>query len=266
MNDTHGKTALITGASSGIGEEFARQLHRRGIDVVLVARRIERLQRLADDLNGARPQSARVIRCDLSSAEIHEVEDFLENHRIDLLVCNAGKGSFGRFENLNREGEEELVLLNVLAPLRLMHAVIPQMKKRRSGAIVSVSSIAAFQPLPYMSTYAATKAFNFSHAMGLRYELAEFGIQVIALCPGPVETEFGGVARVPGEWTGIFRDSVEDVVAATLRSLDRKRSWVTPCLRSKILCLLSRLTPVELSARAARYSLRGALRFIEVKK
>lgn len=265
-SDNQKKYALITGASSGIGQEFARQIHRRGLDVVLVARRLERLREIEGECNRQRPDSARVIQCDLSTSQTHEVEDFIESHQIDMLVCNAGKGSFGRFESLTREGEEEMVMLNVLAPMRLMHAVIPQMKKRRAGAIISVSSIAGFQPLPYMSTYAATKAFNFSQALGLRYELAEFGIAVMALCPGPVETEFGGVARVPGEWSGIFRDSTEDVVGAALRALDRRAAWITPCLRSKFLCLLSRIIPVEISTRAARYSLRGALRHVEEKK
>ena len=258
--------AVITGASSGIGEEFARQLHAQGATVILVARRLERLEALATAFNQVRLGSAQALRCDLASAELSRLEQYLETNHVDLLLCNAGKGSFGRFEKLSRDGEEELVRLNAIAPLRLMHAVIPQMKARRSGTIISVASIAGFQPLPYMSTYAATKSFNLIHLIGLRHELREFGITLHCLCPGPTETEFGGVARVPGEWTGGHRDDVSEVVRDSLRALARKRAWITPGLRSKALCLLSRLVPMDWSTRAARYTLSGALKVSEEKK
>lgn len=258
--------AVITGASSGIGEEFARQLHEQGATVVLVARRLERLEALAATFNQARPNSARVFRCDLASQEISLLEQYLQTNRVDLLLCNAGKGSFGRFEKLSRDGEEELVRLNAIAPLRLMHAVVPQMKERRRGTIISVASIAGFQPLPYMSTYAATKSFNLVHLIGLRHELKEFGITLHCLCPGPTETEFGGVARVPGEWTGGHRDSVTQVVRDCLRAVSRKQAWVTPGIRSKALCLLSRVIPMDWSTRVARYTLTGALKVSEDKK
>lgn len=257
------KTALVTGASSGIGEEFARQLHHQGMNIILVARRAAKLEQICQDLNHVRSDSAQIFVCDLSTDDLQCLEKFVAENHIDILVSNAGRGSFGRFETIDRDAEEEMVRLNLIAPLRIMHAVIPQMKKRRAGAILSVASIAAFQPLPYMSTYAATKSFNLIHSQGLRFELAEFGIRVLAVCPGPTETEFAGVARVPGEWTGIYRDSVSQVVSESLRALEKNQGWITPCLRSKVLCLLSRITPIAISTALARRSLRGALAFVE---
>lgn len=262
MNHYLNKVALITGASSGIGAEFARQLHTRGARVILVARRQERLTEMAQQFNAERSASAEVLVTDLLGEGTSNLERYLENHEIDILVSNAGKGSFGRFETLDRNQEEDLVRLNLIVPLRLMHAVIPQMKRRRSGAILSVSSIAAFQPLPYMSTYAATKAFNLNHALGLRHELAEFGISVVALCPGPTATEYHTVAGIPDEWSASYHDSVVKVVTGALRALDTNQAWITPGLRSRLLSFFARLLPLDFTTAISRRILSGALKHI----
>ncbi len=242
-----GKTVLITGASSGIGYEFAKALHLRGCKIVAVARRADKLSALKELLEKERGDSVEVIVADISSSEIIKVINYIESHTVDILINNAGRGSFGEFEEIPIESEEEMVSLNVLAPMKLTHAAIPQMKQRREGALIAVSSIAAFQPLPFMATYAATKAFNFSHALGLRFELAPFNIRVLSVNPGPVETEFAGVARIPGMVTGGPRDSAIHVVEESLRALERDNNYVVPCLRAKLMWLMVMILPRSLS-------------------
>lgn len=255
-----GSFAFISGASGGIGLEFARQLHRLGVSVALCARREEPMQRAVAELNSLRTGSASYLVADLTRDEgISKAVQFIRAHRIDVLVNNAGRGSFGEFEELPLEEELNLVQLNIVATLRLAHAAIPQMKARGTGALVSVSSIAAFQPLPFMATYAATKAFNFSHSLALRRELAPFGVRVLTVCPGPTETEFFGVARVPGTVTGGRRDRVEDVVAQSIRALRANRPYVVTGLRSKMLALASRISPLEISTWAVRKMLESPL-------
>lgn len=262
-----GQTALITGASSGIGAGYAVALHRRGAKVVLVARRETQLRSIADTLNAQRPDSASVVVADLGRREgsasvwgVFELAEYIRKHRVDMLVNNAGRGSFGYFADQRIEDEVQMVELNVLAPIMLTSAVLPQMKERRAGAIVHVSSIAAFQPLPYMTTYAATKVFNYFFSMGLRYEARSFGIRVLAVCPGPTATEFGGVARVPGTVTGMFRDTVADVVEESLSSLARDRARVVTGWRSKFMALSSSVFPAPFTAAIVARLLAGVLR------
>jgi short-subunit dehydrogenase len=254
------QTALITGASAGIGAEFARQLHAEGARVVLVARRGERLNESAAIFNRARPGSAVALQADLAAQDgVRLVADYISANQIDILVNNAGRGSFGEFDELDVDGELGIVALNVIATVHLAHAVIPQMKARKRGAIVSISSIAGFQPLPFMATYAATKAFNLSHSMGLKYELEHCGVRVLTVCPGPVDTEFAGVARIPGGYTGTSRDSAESVVRESLRALKRNALFVVPGWRAKPLYYFMRITPRRLANRMVAAILRGAL-------
>ena len=251
----NGANVLITGASAGIGAEFARQFHALGSQLVLVARRKDKLQLLVEHFNSSRPSSARALAADLStpgsaiqpSGSLLEVEQFIRSNSLDILINNAGFGSFGEFDELQCQREIEMVMLNVVAPLRLAHAALPQMKGRRSGAIVTVSSVAAFQPIPYMATYSATKSFNFCHSMALRYELGSYGVRCLAVCPGPTATEFGGVARVPGSITGIHRDDVSAVVRESIKALQNNQAFVVPCLRSRVMSLFSRLLPFALT-------------------
>jgi len=250
-----GKTALITGASAGIGAEFARQLHLAGADVILVARRKEKLQVFCDSLNAIRPNSAKAIVADLTQDQssnsetfgLKELCHFIESTPIDILINNAGIGSFGYFDVLPLDRELEMIKLNIVATTVLAHSCIAGMKKRKTGAIINLSSIAGFQPLPYMSTYAATKVFNLFQARALRQELNDFNIRVLAVCPGPTETEFFGVARVPGTMTGTRRDDVKDVVSESLLALEKDKAVAVTCFRSKLMAFGSRLVPTALS-------------------
>jgi short-subunit dehydrogenase len=255
-----GARVLITGASSGIGLEFARQLHSRGANVVLLARRKALLEKYCAEFNAQRPDSAIALPADLTCSDgLSAVLRYIGETRIDILINNAGRGSFGYFHSSNISEEIALVKLNIEAPLRLTRVVLEQMKDRKSGAIVSVSSIAGIQPLPYMATYGATKAFELFHSMALRQELKEFGVRVVTVCPGPTETEFFGVARVPGTATGGRRDPVETVVSQSLRALVKNRPLVVTGFRSKLMALGSRLAPKELSSWAVKKMLHSAL-------
>lgn len=259
--ELRGSHALITGASAGLGAEFARQLHKLGVSVTLVARRSVELQVVCNELNAVLPGSADCIAADLTETSgMQKVLDHIRGRRVDVLINNAGRGSFGYFESLDIDDEIKEVTLNISATLRLAHAVIPQMKARRTGAIVSISSIAAFQPLPYMATYAGTKAFNLFHSMALRHELSEFGVRVITICPGPTETEFSGVARIPGTPTGMRRDRPEDVVAQSIRALRSNRAFIVTGIRSKIMSFGSRYVPKEISTWLTKKMLASTLR------
>lgn len=256
-----GKVALITGGSAGIGAEFARQLHARGCDVWLIARRAENLEALATELNTVRPGSATFDTVDLSkrNGELDRLLELIPARTVDILINNAGRGSFGYLDTIEREIEAELIATNVLASTLIVHAVIPQMKTRRAGAILSVSSVAGFQPLPYMATYSGSKAFNIVQALALRHELRPFGIRVVALCPGPTETEFAGVARIEGHITGSRRDSVEFVVQEAIAALEKDRPFIVPGVRSALMSLGSRLFPRDFTTWVCEKMLRGAL-------
>lgn len=245
------KIVLITGASSGIGREFAVQFSKFVKEVIILARREDRLHELESELNCA----SRILVADLKLSEknethlgLKEVTEFIKNNQIDILVNNAGLGSFGYFEKLEKNQELSIIDVNVRATTELAHSVIPQMKARRSGAIISVASIASFQPIPLMATYAASKAFNYIQGQALRAELKDFGVRVVNLCPGPVETEFGGVARVPGTATGGSRISVQKVVSDTLQALQKNRPFVIPGISAKFLALISSIFPKFISA------------------
>ena len=185
------EVALVTGASSGIGEEFARALSRRGYELVLVARREDRLRALADEL----PGEAHVVACDLAvdADSVAEQVDAL-GLSVDLLVNNAGYGTYGRFLDQDPEREALEVRLNCEAVVRLTHAFLPGMVSRGRGGVITVASTAGMQPLPYEAVYAATKAFARSFSDGLHTELRGTGVRVLAVNPGPVPTEWQEVA------------------------------------------------------------------------
>jgi short-subunit dehydrogenase len=221
-----GETALITGASAGIGEEFARQLAARGYDLILVARRKDRLEQLAEQL----PTEATVIECDLV-AEAEELPAEVERRQlqVDLLVNNAGFGLRGHFTELDPKREAEMVRVNCEAVVALTHAFVPAMVERGKGGVITVASTAGMQPLPYEVTYGASKAFAISFMEALWMELRGTGVTITVVNPGPVKTEWQGVAGYddntpipPGMITA------ERCVNDALRAYDRKkRSVVT---------------------------------------
>jgi hypothetical protein len=221
-----GETALITGASAGIGEEFARQLAGRGYDLILVARRRDRLERLAEQV----PTTAHVVDCDLVSDAASlpgKVEQLGVD--VDLLVNNAGFGLRGRFLELDPAREAEMVRVNCEAVITLTHAFVPGMVKRRRGGVITVASTAGMQPLPYEATYGASKAFAISFMEALWMELRGTGVKLTVVNPGPVKTEWQSVAGYD-ENTPIPPGmiSAERCVADALRAYDNdKRSTVT---------------------------------------
>ena len=194
------KVALVTGASAGLGVEFARQLSKRGQRLVLAARRKERLEELARELG-----NARAVAIDLSKANaaLKLMDDLTANgETVDLLVNNAGFGLIGQFAELDAKRERQMIDLNAGVLTDLCRAVAPDMIERRSGGIINVASTAAFQPGPKMAVYFATKAFVLSLTEALHEELKPHGIRVSCLCPGPTRTEFGDVAGFGGN--GLF--------------------------------------------------------------
>jgi short-subunit dehydrogenase len=246
--------ALITGASAGIGQEFARQLARDGYDLVLVARDAARLDELAKELESERGVQAEVLAADLTKDDqITGVEARIAaDPPVDLVINNAGFGTFGAFHELPRDGEDREVRLNVLAVLRLSHAAAAAMVPRGTGAIINVSSLAGVQPIPYNATYAATKAFvtNFSEA--LHEELRGTGVHVEVLCPGFTRTEFQERAGYePSRVPSFAWSTSEDVVTAALDALKKRRAVCVPGTFNKVTNLLSGSTPHAISRRVA---------------
>jgi short-subunit dehydrogenase len=220
------ETALITGASAGIGEEFARQLAGRGYDLILVARRRDRLEQLAEQL----PTTAQAVECDLATDAASlpgKVEELGVD--VDLLVNNAGFGLRGRFLELDAEREAEMVRVNCEAIVTLTHAFLSGMVERSRGGVITVASTAGMQPLPYEATYGASKAFAISFMEALWTELRGTGVKVTVVNPGPVKTEWQGVAGYDDNTPippGMI--SAEQCVTDALRAYDRgKRSTIT---------------------------------------
>ena len=236
------QVALITGASAGLGAEFARQLARRGTPLVLVARREDRLRALADEVG-----NARVVAADLSAHDAAErlVADLdAAGDEVELLINNAGFGQIGRFASLDAKRQREMIDLNVGTLTDLCRVIAPRMIERKSGGILNIASTAAFQPGPNMAVYFATKAYVLSFTEALHEELKPHGVHVSALCPGPTRTEFGDVAGFGGN--GMFdRIAMEApaVVAAGLAGLSRNKAVVVPGAINKIGAASTRFAP-----------------------
>jgi short-subunit dehydrogenase len=228
MIDFKNKTALITGASSGIGKAFGETLAAEGANVILVGRSKGKLDALAAQLRKKRKVTADVIVADLSREKAPDAvfAGVLKlGRRIDILVNNAGFGTYGRFHELATDDDHREIMVNVVAVVRLTHLFLPGMVKRRDGVIMNVASAAAFQPAPFMAVYGASKAFVLSFTEALWAEYRGQGIRVLAVCPGPTETNFFKVAG-NGDATPGRKRTVEDVVATALRGLERRKSYV----------------------------------------
>ena len=229
-------SVLITGASGGIGEEFARQLVNRCHQMILVARREDRLRDLAADLKRQNPDlDILYFVVDLISASDREkfLDMLVDNGaKPDLLINNAGLGDYRKFADSDWEKVDSMLQVNMTALTHLTHRLIPQMRQRGSGAIINVSSLASILPMPSFAVYAATKAYVTSFSEALRLELKGDNIPVMALCPGPVHTEFGSVAmpanakKLPGREMFYVDKSV--VVKQALTGLSRNKARVYP--------------------------------------
>jgi hypothetical protein len=248
------ETALITGASSGIGEAFARRLAALGKNLVVVARRKDRLEELAAELVARHGVQVHIITADLSRPEAAS-SVFAETERLglatDLLVNNAGFSKAGEFTDLPLEIQSDMVRLNVNTLMELTHLYLPAMRQRRRGGVINVASNAAFQPVPYMTVYGATKAFVLSFSEALAEEVCRDGVAVMALCPGATATQFWTVA---GLWEDRLNtmQSADEVVTVALQGLERRRSCVIPGFRNRLVVFLStRLGPRRMVARSA---------------
>ena len=249
------QVALITGASAGLGAEFARQLSKRGHALVLAARRKDRIDALAKELG-----NARAVAIDLS--EPGAAEQLMANveaagEQVETLINNAGFGLIGRFAKRDPERLREMIDLNVGTLTDLCRLVAPGMIERGSGGILNVASTAAFQPGPNMAVYFATKAYVLSFTEALHEELKPHDVRVSCLCPGPTRTEFGEVAGFGG--SGIFdRVAMEapEVVAAGLKGLDKNKAVVVPGLTNKIGAASTRFAPRKVVRKIA-----GAIKY-----
>lgn len=246
-----GKTALVTGASSGIGETFARMLAQRGTDLILVARSEDKLNTLAYELAQQHNVKTHVIVADLSqegAAQTVWAQTQERGLHVDILINNAGFATYGPFETLNNERDHQEVMLNVTAVVDLTHAFLPAMLQRGGGAVINVASTAGFQPLPYMAVYGATKAFVVSFSEALWAEYRTRGVRVLALCPGATDTPFFDVVGTDDGAVG-QKLSPEYVVKVGLDALDAGKSYVISGTQHYLLAQVPRFVPRSLAAR-----------------
>lgn len=248
-----GKTALITGASSGIGESYARTLAALGTHLVLVARSADKLHRLAEEL--ATRQSVKVAVLPEDLARPGAAQRLLDacakrGLQIDALVNNAGFGTYGAFETIAPERDQQLIQLNVAAVCDLAHAFLPAMLARGSGVILNIASTAGFQPAPLFAVYAASKAFVLSFSEALWAEYRGRGVRVLAVCPGPTATGFFDASQSNIGNVAFFSRqlSSDQVVQQSLRALDQRRSYIIIGWLNYLIAHSSRLAPRALVA------------------
>lgn len=254
------KTTLITGASSGIGEAFARALAVRGHNLLLVARSEDKLITLCSELGRLASIHCQHVAIDLSKPDSPSrlfEETQTRELEIDLLINNAGFGSMGEFATLDLERELGMIDLNVRSLVDMTFRFLAPMRERKAGAIINVASTAGFQPVPYMATYAATKAFVLSFSEALWEENRTFGIEVMALCPGVTETGFFEASRMqkPPARTS---QTPEEVVETALRGLKRRKSAIISGWPNRLGVAMGRLTPQRLLLRAIGSVMRGS--------
>ncbi len=248
--------ALVTGASSGLGREFARALASRGHDLIIVARRRDRLERLRDELAGSCGVEVELVVCDLCSDEgLAECRTAIAGRDIAVAVLNAGFGSLGPFADADRDSEDRMVRLNCIAVVDLARALVPGMRARGTGQIIVISSAAAWHPVPFMATYGATKAFELQFARALAEELRGSGVGVLAVCPGPTATEFSqalvGAGQAGGSgWPALVPSvSAADAVARSLAAADAGRTVVAIGKIAHLTRVATRLIPLAWSLR-----------------
>lgn len=260
-----GATALITGASSGIGEAFANILASRGCNLILVARSEDILNEIAGDLHEAHGITVDVMAADLSEAQnrdnIADAVDAL-GRQVDLLINNAGFGTAGAFAKADGMRERQQVDLNVTALTDLSHAFLPGMVERGQGGVINVASTASFQPMPYMAVYAASKAYVRSFSEALHAECQGRGVTVTALCPGPVATNFFAATQskdmdsMVKKISGVMM-TAEQVANDALDAMDAGKAVVVPGMPNKLGALASSVTPNRLITRLLAKAMRG---------
>jgi uncharacterized protein len=250
--------AIVTGASAGIGEAFARLLAAKGTALVLVARDEQRLQALADELEAAHAIDVEVLAADLADPDgvTRVAERISATPAIDLLVNNAGIGSEGPFGELPLDGEIRLVDVNVVALVRLTHAALGQMTASGSGTVLNVSSMSSLLPAPRTATYCATKAFVTSFSEALHEETRGSGVTVSAVLPGHVPTEFQERAGMSGEWPELLRLTPEAVARQALEDAGRQRALSVPGRVYRVITALVGVSPRGLVRRSTAIAAR----------
>lgn len=244
--DFRNRWALVTGASAGIGVALARELASRGAKLILTARRRERLHALAAELE-SHGTEVRIVLTDLNDpAAPQEIYDATEGAgiEVDILINNAGLGIYGAFHRNPVEQELGQVRVNCEAMVRVARLFVPRMVERGRGWVLITASTASFQPVPYLSTYAATKAFDRFFALGLAQEVARFGVKVTALCPGATESEFFDVAGAQTFKRSV--QSAEEVARRGIAALERGQRTILPSLSGRITAFVVRFLPVGL--------------------
>lgn len=252
------KVTLITGASGGIGEAFARRLAAEKHNLVLVARTEQKLVELSDELMLEHGIMAHYVAVDLIDFEAdRRLFEETEKHglEVDWLINNAGFGSMGDFAELELERELEMISLNVMALVALTHRYLQKMRERQDGVIINVSSTGSFQPIPFMAVYAATKAFVTSFSEALAEENRPFNIQITALCPGPTDTNFFNAANAEA-FAMKGMQTPEAVVAAALRGVNRGKSTVVSGWKNYVGSVFGTLAPNALVTRVVGKALR----------
>ncbi len=257
------KVTLITGASSGIGEAFARRLAAEKHNLVLAARSENKLHQLCDELMLEHRITAHYIAVDLTDSQADEkIFGETEKHgmEVDWLINNAGFGSMGDFARLNIESELEMINLNITALVALTHRYLQKMRMRKSGTIINVASTASFQPVPFMATYAATKAFVRSFSEAIAEENRPFNITVTALCPGPTETNFFDAANIGTNIKDAFMkkgmQTPEEVVEVGLDAVKSGKPSVISGWTNYLTARLGNFVPNTLITRAVGSVLR----------
>jgi short-subunit dehydrogenase len=258
--DYKNRWVLVTGASSGLGAEFARALAHRGANLVLTARSAERLEQLALDLGRVNGVQTRVVVADLGAAD--GVQSLLGGVaalgvQIEHVISNAGFGSAGRFVDSDEQAETRMVRVNCEAVVAIARHYVPALVRLRSGGILHVASTAAYQPTPYMATYGASKAFVMSFSLALREELAGTGVRVVTLCPGPVPTGFQRVAGVEAPLPRMSILQATEVVETAMDAYDRNSAVVVPGALNSVQTAAVKLLPRAVVSKAARWALRG---------
>ncbi|MFG3703977.1 SDR family NAD(P)-dependent oxidoreductase [Micromonospora sp. NPDC047670] len=254
--------ALITGASSGIGAEFARQLAAEGRDLALVARSVDRMDELAATLRQAHRVRVEVIGQDLAAPDATArvvAELGARGLEVTLLVNNAGFGTCGRFEEIPADRDHDQLMVNVVALTDLTHALVPAMLARGRGGVINVGSTAGFQPAAYFAVYSAAKAFVLNFSLALWSEYRDRGLHVLALCPGPVETGFFEAIGTRRAAIGGRFETPQRVVAGALRALARNRGYVVSGPGTFAGAHLQPRRPRRLMARISRMVTRGVL-------
>jgi uncharacterized protein len=250
-----GKWALVTGASAGIGTALAEELARGGTNLVLTARRRERLEELAQKLVAAHKIQTKIFVADLAEADAPEkIFQFTKEQgiEVELLINNAGFGAYGEFRTVEMRRLLEMVQVNCAAVVHLTRLYLPEMVARRHGDVLILASTASFQSVPYISTYAATKAFDLLFAEGLAEEMKPHGVRVCALCPGSTESEFADVAgQTHIAATRANRETAEKVARTGLRALAAGKSYVISGLGNYLGVLGQRLVSRRFVARIA---------------